>query len=320
MTERAEIGALLDSFDDALENLRVAYEKYFSGVDRVAPVRQFDALRRQFRNLERVSVRSTQLRFRMDNSRARFVSFQHYWTRVEREIERGVSRRDLLRLRAAAPPAAARASASAESRLQDTPTPDRLPWEDILEGPDVAAVADPAPMASSLANEGSGSAAALRPGVGSRPEGSSPKLAATKTMSAEVSGPARTEVGGPPPSENPGLPPRVVPKQAAASAGPSAPASRPSGSASPPLARRGPPPPPPPPLPGVDPGELRAVFGEFVRAKQALGEDVKGITFSAMCRRVASETPKLLERYRCERVRYEVSTADGRVRLLARPA
>lgn len=228
--ERSEIGALLQSFEEALEALRIAYEKYFVGVDRIAPVRQLDAVRRQMRNLERLSIRSTQLRFRMENARARFVAYQYYWTRVEREIERGVSRRDLLKVRASAPP---------------PPSAIRL-REDV-----------------------------------------------SKDVEPEVPAPADVLE-----------PPIAVPRP---------------GPPPPPAARRGPPP-PPPPLPGLDPSELRQVFGEFVRAKQAIGEDVKGITFAAMCRKLASEAPKVLERYKCERVRFEVSTADGRVRLLARPA
>lgn len=248
--ERAQITAQLDEFEDALEHLRVAYEKYFVGIDRVAPVRELEQVRRKARELERLSTRSTVLRFRMAGLRARFVTYQHYWTRVEREIERGVSRRDLLKLRHAAPP----------------PAPPR-----------------PSP------------AAALR-----ESEDAEIEAALDALESAEA------------PSERDRTPPPSPPPQVAAPPSGTLP---PKGTIPRPIA-----PPPPPPLPGVDPAHLRQVFKDFVRAKQAVGEDVKGLTYAAMCRRLAQEAPKLLERHKCERVRFEVSTVDGRVRLLARPA
>ena len=94
---KADVKALLDGLEEDIEALRHAYDKYFSGVDRVAPTKQRSAVERSLRELERLHLTSTALRFRLQGLRARFVTYAHYWTRVLDQMERGIYRRDLLR-------------------------------------------------------------------------------------------------------------------------------------------------------------------------------------------------------------------------------
>lgn len=192
--DQLDARASLDDFEEAVERLRVAYDKYFAGIDKVSPVRLREQVQRQWNALEAMHVRSTMLRFRLGGLRARFVTYKHYWTRVEREIERGVSRRDLLRLRRAEP---------------------------------------------SLDTNGS-----------------------------------REIVVAPSPSHD---------------------------------------------VAGLDLAHLHDVFEQLVRAKREAGESLDGLTFSAMCRKLSREAPKFRARHQCESVRFEVSIADGKVRLRARP-
>jgi hypothetical protein len=91
--KREDVRALLDEIEDALEDLRHSYEKYFCGVDRVAPVRKRERVERRIRELAGLHVTSTALRFRMQGLRARFVTYSHYWNRTLDQIERGVHRR-----------------------------------------------------------------------------------------------------------------------------------------------------------------------------------------------------------------------------------
>jgi hypothetical protein len=93
----ADPDEMLDQLEAEIESLRVAYDKYFLGVDRAAPVRQRERLERKLRLLEGTSMRTTMLRFRMGGLRARFITYAHYWTRILDQMERGVSRRDLAR-------------------------------------------------------------------------------------------------------------------------------------------------------------------------------------------------------------------------------
>lgn len=121
----ADPDEMLDQLEVEIESLRVAYDKYFLGVDRAAPVRQRERLERKLRLLEGTSMRTTMLRFRMGGLRARFITYAHYWTRILDQMERGVSRRDLARQAklgahgAVAPPPAAPPVASPVAALVD---------------------------------------------------------------------------------------------------------------------------------------------------------------------------------------------------------
>jgi hypothetical protein len=86
---------MLDELEQDIELLRVAYDKYFVGIERIAPVRMRERLDRRVRGLEGHSFRTTALRFRCGGLRARYVTYAHYWTRILDQIERGVFRRDL---------------------------------------------------------------------------------------------------------------------------------------------------------------------------------------------------------------------------------
>ena len=97
--DKLDLKGSLDELEEEIEAVRHAYEKYFAGVDKTPPVRAREKLDRRFRLLQGARILSTQLRFRANGLRARFVTYKHYWTRVEMEIERGASRRDLLRVR-----------------------------------------------------------------------------------------------------------------------------------------------------------------------------------------------------------------------------
>lgn len=88
-----DIKEMLDALEEGIELLRVAYDKYFSGVDRVAPQRQADRLHRLLRRCEATRPRQTSLRFRLDSLRARLNTYKHYWTRVMVQIENGTYRR-----------------------------------------------------------------------------------------------------------------------------------------------------------------------------------------------------------------------------------
>lgn len=92
-----EVRDLLDELESGIEQLRVAYDKYFTGVDRIAPQKLHDKIQRLLRRCEATRPRQTGLRFRLNSLRARFVTYRHYWTRVTKQIENGTYRRHLQR-------------------------------------------------------------------------------------------------------------------------------------------------------------------------------------------------------------------------------
>lgn len=113
----SELRASLDELEVSIEALRLAYEKYFGGIERVPPSKLRAKLDKAMRNVETRGVTNTVIRFRLNGLKARFVTYKHYWTRMENQLERGMSRRDLLRRRRsqAAAPAPAPETAPAEA-------------------------------------------------------------------------------------------------------------------------------------------------------------------------------------------------------------
>ncbi len=85
----------LDELEEEIELLKVSFERYFNGVDRVPPTREHDTVKLHLRNAERQRGGSTVVRFRLQNLKARFITYEHYWTRILRQIENGTFRRVL---------------------------------------------------------------------------------------------------------------------------------------------------------------------------------------------------------------------------------
>jgi hypothetical protein len=93
-TEPARLSVeALDDLEEEIELLKVAFERYFNGVDRVPPTREHDTVKLHVRNAERQRSGSTVVRFRMQNLKARFIAYEHYWTRILRQIEDGTFKR-----------------------------------------------------------------------------------------------------------------------------------------------------------------------------------------------------------------------------------
>jgi hypothetical protein len=121
---------LLDAFEEAVEELRLSYEKYFVGIERQAPAQRHKEVKAQMRRLEELRVRSTVVRFRIGGLRARLVTYEHYWTRVLTEIEKGTHRRDLQRRtqrRTQADPPRAPKPEAAALEPEPTATPTDVP-------------------------------------------------------------------------------------------------------------------------------------------------------------------------------------------------
>lgn len=113
----------LDELEQRLFVLKIDYEKYFSGIERVEPLREREDIKRLVRDLMEEQIRNTTLRFRFQTLRSRFQSQELYWTRNLVLMERGThpkmrfraDAKDRARLEAEA--AAARGGAPAEPSL-----------------------------------------------------------------------------------------------------------------------------------------------------------------------------------------------------------
>jgi hypothetical protein len=210
----------LDDVEEQIELLKVAYERYFNGVDRVPPTREHDAVKLGVRQLFGMHTGSTAIRFRAQGLKARLVTYEQYWTRILNQIERGTFKRILAESK--------RREFEIRHKRADEPVPAVVQHELESSGPLAQAEPD-APIAP-----------------------------LPRTPSGRVSLPD-----------------------------------------------------------GMDAGEARALFKQFVAAKKAAGEPITGLTYGRMVEKLAREVPKLQERHG-EAIRFEVSTEGGKVRLRAR--
>ena len=83
------VNSRLDQFEKRLFVLKINYEKYFSGLLDIEPVKERDELRRTLRNLQKDHITNTVQKHRRNMLRSRFGSFEMYWTRNLVMIERG---------------------------------------------------------------------------------------------------------------------------------------------------------------------------------------------------------------------------------------
>lgn len=93
----AEIDAMLNEFEQRLDTLRVRYEQYFIGVDRLPPDQMRKDVVRLMFQIEHTFVRNTAQKFRVRSLVQRFSSYKNYWDRVLRQIEEGTYERSLLK-------------------------------------------------------------------------------------------------------------------------------------------------------------------------------------------------------------------------------
>ena len=80
---------LLDELETRLFQLKIVYEKYFNGLEKLEPSRERDDLRRMVRELERERYIATVMRYRYNTLKARFTSIDVYIQRNLVMIERG---------------------------------------------------------------------------------------------------------------------------------------------------------------------------------------------------------------------------------------
>ena len=105
----------LDELEQKMFVLKINYEKYFTGIERVEPYRDREEIRRILRDLAEEGIKNATQRFKFQGLKARFQSFELYWTRNLNMMERGVHPK--MRLRADQKAAAKVAEPSKEAAL-----------------------------------------------------------------------------------------------------------------------------------------------------------------------------------------------------------
>ena len=80
----------LDEIERSIFRIKVAYEKYFNGIERFEPLKELEDLKRTIRDIMVTPIRNTQQRYRFTQLKARLSSLEMYWRRNVSQMERGV--------------------------------------------------------------------------------------------------------------------------------------------------------------------------------------------------------------------------------------
>ena len=81
--------------EEELAGLRVAYEQYFLGNERLPPTRAHEDLKKRLIKLKSGLVRNTAAKFRISSLHNKFLTYERLWMRTLQEIEAGTYKRDL---------------------------------------------------------------------------------------------------------------------------------------------------------------------------------------------------------------------------------
>jgi len=86
----------LAALDNRLNRLRILYDQYFMGIERLPPEMKRNELDKAFMRSKIPRSRNTATKFRFRSVRQRYTSLKSYWDRITRLIDEGRIRRGIL--------------------------------------------------------------------------------------------------------------------------------------------------------------------------------------------------------------------------------
>lgn len=300
-----EINKELEELDSRLERLRVKYEQYFTGIEKMVPWVQRKDVDRRFQLMHREQIRSSGQRFRFNTLVQRFTTYQTYWGRILRRIEEGTLKRDVLRAQRLGG-AAARKRADA-----DLAPPQDDAHEEGATRHAGRGDAEELPTGMFDADEPSGTDGFMDFGFAAPPEPPKPAV-------DEPPKPARPAIPMPAAIPMPGEAARPRPMISAfagvrAGGAPPPPLRQPPSMARPAgAAPQAPAPqaPAPRPAPSAD-DEVRSLYDRYVAARKETGESGE-VRFESVAKQVRETLPRLAEKYQGADVKLDVTIKDGK--------
>ena len=85
--------------EEELMALKVTYEQYFMGNERLPPSQAHENFRKRLNRLKTGLVRNTAVKFRISSLHNKFLTYERLWQRTVQEIESGTYKRDLFKAR-----------------------------------------------------------------------------------------------------------------------------------------------------------------------------------------------------------------------------
>jgi hypothetical protein len=95
--DQKQFEAMLSEAETRLRRLKMLYEQWFMGFERIEPATLRKELEELLARLRKEQMRNTALRFRLQQLVQRHTTFTTYWRRIGRQIEEGTYQRDVLR-------------------------------------------------------------------------------------------------------------------------------------------------------------------------------------------------------------------------------
>lgn len=89
----------IDAFARQLEEVRGAYDQYFNGLTREQPTKARAQVFEYVKKYSGMGLQNSRLRFKLQQTIAKYNSYVTLWDRILREIEEGRYKNDLFRLR-----------------------------------------------------------------------------------------------------------------------------------------------------------------------------------------------------------------------------
>ncbi|HEY2748082.1 MAG TPA: hypothetical protein VGL86_25840, partial [Polyangia bacterium] len=90
-----DIGEVLKELENKVERLKVLYEQYFMGIEKIEPQVARKEVTRTMLTLQQQYIRNTAMRFKFNTMLQKWQIYVTYWNRVLREIENGTYVRHL---------------------------------------------------------------------------------------------------------------------------------------------------------------------------------------------------------------------------------
>src|SRR6516162_425781 len=84
-----DLGELLAELANKIERVKVLYEQYFMGIEKIEPTVARKEVTRAMLTLQQQYIRNTGLRFRFHTMLQKWNIYTTYWNRTLREIELG---------------------------------------------------------------------------------------------------------------------------------------------------------------------------------------------------------------------------------------
>lgn len=346
-----ELSQAVDELDLRLERLRVLYEQYFQGIEKIPPnIVQKDVERRIW-VLRREKIRNTGTRFKFQQIIQRYNTIGSYWMRIMREIENGTYKRHVLRAKKKFGVDVVHPNASV---VQPEP-PDSLPPpsheldlddlhedETTFDDDDLGELGPAKPKAPPLPPRAAATPPPVKPGSlpvakpassvpAARPLTAAPARKLEPGAAQSVNQILAAKVGADddlddmldmalgPAARSPTRPsapePLVQPTPPPARPAPQ-PAARPAPQpAARPAAAAAPAPARPQPAahtPNPGSEEYRRVYAAYVEARRKNGESTAGLTYDALAKSLRDTTEKLKTKTAGKAIDFEVATKDGR--------